>query len=377
MQIYPTDRCHADASVDLVFLTMSMGCGGTERVVSRLCEYFVGSHAAIAVVSIADQGEDFFKLPAEVTRLRLSSGFSKSGKWARAFSYIGLIRRLRTTLTKLGAHQVASFLPVPNVLLLAASVGLPVKTIVCERNNPYLQRELNLAWKILRRFCYPFADKITVNSDAAEEFCRIFRKRTEVIRLSNPPMLNIKPADPMANRVILYVGRIVHQKGIDILLAAAAQVELINRGWRLVLIGDGNAKSWLRERSSELGLDELIFWKDPTDDIISEYRNAAFVVLPSRFEGTSNAMLEALAMGLPVVASEAGASGVVINGFNGIVLQTLSAENLANALDRMTSDEDLREKLTSNCIGQSDGASFHQKMGEWEKLFDLSSTVRG
>jgi len=372
MQIYPTDRCHADTPVDLVFLTMSMGCGGTERVISRLCNYFVTSHVAIAVVSIADQGEDFFKLPAEVTRLRLGSVAIELGKWKKMFAYVGLILRLRTTLRKLDAHHVASFLPVPNVLLLVASVGLPVKTIVCERNNPYLQREMNLVWKIIRRLCYPLADKITVNSEAAEEFCRTFRDGTEVIRISNPPMPNIKSAHAMANRVILYVGRIVHQKGIDILLAAASQVELLNRGWRLVLVGEGNAKSGLRERCSELGLDELIVWKDPTDDIVSEYRNAAFVVLPSRFEGTSNAMLEALAMGLPVVVSEAGAGGVVVNGFNGIVLQTLSAENLANALDRMTSDEDLREKLTNNCLGQSDGASFHQKMGEWENLFELS-----
>jgi len=293
------------------------------------------------------------------------------------FTYMRLIRRLRVTLRELDAKQAVSFLPVPNVLLVLSSIGLPVKTIVCERNNPYLQQDLNSAWKLLRRFCYPLADKITVNSEAAEEFCKTFRKRTDVIRISNPPVWNSEPVDALANRVILYVGRIVYQKGIDLLLDAVLQVDLRKRGWTLVLVGDGNEKARLRAKSREMGLDDLIFWKDPTPQIMKEYRDAAFVVLPSRFEGTSNSMLEALAMGLPVVTSPAGAGDVVKHDVNGIVLQELSVENLANALERMVSDSDLRKKLTLSCISQIDRGVSKKKISEWESLFELPATSQG
>ena len=76
-------------------------------------------------------------------------------------------------------------------------------------------------------------------------------------------------------------------------------------------------------------------------------------------------------MGLPVVTSQAGASDAVRDGFNGIVLQQLSAENLASALDKMTSDREFRERLTQNCISQIDPAAFNKKMAEWESLFEL------
>ena len=373
---YP-DIHHAGVSVDLVLLTMSMGCGGTERVVSRLCDSFASRRCTLAVVSISDQGEDFFKLPSRVMRLRMGSASTARGKWVKMFTYMRLIRRLRVTLRELDAKQAVSFLPVPNVLLVLSSIGLPVKTIVCERNNPYLQQDLNSAWKLLRRFCYPLADKITVNSEAAEEFCKTFRKRTDVIRISNPPVWNSEPVDALANRVILYVGRIVYQKGIDLLLDAVLQVDLRKRGWTLVLVGDGNEKARLRAKSREMGLDDLIFWKDPTPQIMKEYRDAAFVVLPSRFEGTSNSMLEALAMGLPVVTSLAGAGDVVKDDVNGIVLQELSVENLANALERMVSDSDLRKKLTLSCISQIDRGVSKKKISERESLFELPATSQG
>ena len=373
MQINSSDLHQTNKSVDFIFLTMSMGCGGTERVVTRLCEYFSTRQLAIAVVSIADQEDDFFKLPTEVVRLRLSSSAIKRGKISKIFSYILLMSRLRATLKRLDAHHVASFLPVPNVLFLLASIGLPVKKIVCERNNPYLQQDLNPAWKVLRRLCYPLADKITVNSEAAEEFCKLFRKRTDVIRISNPPMPYLEPVDALANRIILYAGRIVHQKGIDILLAAASEAKFRHRGWTLVLIGDGSEKAHLLERSRQLGLEKHILWKAPTERIVEEYRKAGFVVLPSRYEGTSNSVLEALAMGLPVVASQAGAGDAVKDGFNGIVLQKLSAESLASALDRVTSDQSLREQLTRNCIDQINPATFTKKMAEWERVFESPS----
>jgi GalNAc-alpha-(1->4)-GalNAc-alpha-(1->3)-diNAcBac-PP-undecaprenol alpha-1,4-N-acetyl-D-galactosaminyltransferase len=350
---------------------MSMGCGGTERVITRLSEYFIERRVRVAVLSIADQGEDFFALPKQVLRFRLGSSGEEEGKLEKILGHLMMVLRLRRILKNLSAHNLVAFLPVPNVLLLLASIGLCRKKIICERNNPYLQRDLNLGWKILRKLTYSFADKITVNCDAAEEFCEPFRKHAEIIRISNPPMPNATKVNALANQVILYVGRIVYQKGIDILLAAVSQAQCLRRGWTLVLVGEGNEKVHLREMAEELGLGGAVFWKDSTSSITDEYHKAGIVVLPSRYEGTSNTVLEALAMGLPVLTTQAGGGDAVKDGFNGIVIDELSARVLARALDQFTSNRDLRRRLTHNCARQMGSDVFIKEMAEWENLFDI------
>ena len=104
---------------------------------------------------------------------------------------------------------------------------------------------------------------------------------------------------------VITVGRLVEQKGIDVLLAAWAKVASVLPDWRLALVGDGPLRGVLNSQARNLGVADSIEWTGHVSDPFPFLRGAKVFVMTSRFEGTPNALLEAMACGLPAVVSDA------------------------------------------------------------------------
>lgn len=145
---------------------------------------------------------------------------------------------------------------------------------------------------------------------------------------------------------LLFVGRIVYQKGLDVLFKALA--ELQDLPWKLTLVGDGPFLEDLKSQAKREGfLDRVKFpgWVEK-DQLVHYYQQANIFVLPSRHEGMSNALLEAMAMGLPIVASDiAGNEELVIPGKNGFLISTNDQGSLTRSIKKCIRDQKLREKL--------------------------------
>ena len=143
------------------------------------------------------------------------------------------------------------------------------------------------------------------------------------------------------------VARLVPQKGIDVLIHALAQTVGEARDWTLTLVGDGPEREALERQVQQAGLQEQVqflgFRSDPQTFLLQ----AGVFVLPSRFEGMPNALLEAMAAGLAVVVTDAspGPLEVVVHGVSGLVVPSDDPSALADALDRLAADPLLRERL--------------------------------
>ncbi len=140
---------------------------------------------------------------------------------------------------------------------------------------------------------------------------------------------------------LLFVGRLVHQKGLDILLRALAKIK--DDDWTLTIAGEGPLKEELTSASRALGLAERITFRGwlGRDQLPEVYEQADVFVLPSRDEGMPNAMLEAMSAGLPVVGSKvAGLDEVVIDGDCGVLVPPENTEALSEALHSVISDRD-------------------------------------
>jgi glycogen(starch) synthase len=144
---------------------------------------------------------------------------------------------------------------------------------------------------------------------------------------------------------LLFVGRLVKQKGLDVLIAALAKMDLGIR-WRLILVGDGPEWPVIAGEAARIGLAdrlELRGWcaKEELPEI---YRSGDIFVLPSRDEGMANALLEAMAAGLPVIGTRvAGTGEVVIQGETGLLVAPEDADALAAALTALIADPLRRE----------------------------------
>ena len=180
------------------------------------------------------------------------------------------------------------------------------------------------------------------------------------------------PRETREKLTIGSVGRLVAVKNYDLLLRAAAQLppEL---NWQVVLIGEGPERSRLETTIGELGLRErvkLLGHRDDVKDLLSQFE---IFVLPSLSEGMSNTLLEAMAAGVPVVASDVGGNREIIDaGLSGLLFPSGNIEAAADAIRTLATDPQLRARMAA---AGSDRAE--QKFGMRVMLSAYEQLYRG
>jgi len=200
----------------------------------------------------------------------------------------------------------------------------------------------------LLRVVWRRADHVIANSEGLKELANEFAPNIPISVIPNGvdiERFQSYERDWSAPN-LLFVGRIVYQKGLDLLLKALGGLQHIP--WKLTLVGDGPFIEDLKSQAKREGiLDRVKFsgWVEK-DQLVHYYQEANIFVLPSRHEGMSNALLEAMAMGLPIVASDiAGNEELIIQGDQGYLFSSNNIKELRRVLKKIIIDEDLRSNL--------------------------------
>lgn len=131
---------------------------------------------------------------------------------------------------------------------------------------------------------------------------------------------------------VVFVGRLVPEKGLDTLLKAWAAAKRLP-GWRLRLVGDGALEGSLAALARSLGVEDSVDFPGRSSRVEAELATADIGILPSRFEGLSNTLLECMAAGLPVIATRiSGSEDFVVPGRNGWLCEVDDVSGIARAL---------------------------------------------
>jgi GalNAc-alpha-(1->4)-GalNAc-alpha-(1->3)-diNAcBac-PP-undecaprenol alpha-1,4-N-acetyl-D-galactosaminyltransferase len=293
---------------------------------------------------------------------------------AAAFS-VALLRRclwLRSTIRQIEPGAVLSFLTQTNIMTVIATRGLSVRTLISERNDPNLQRHRKRVI-YLRKVVYPWADLVTANSRGTLESLRTFVPDEKLAFLPNPL------ARPKETKVVSYVGptfitvtRLVEQKGVDVLLKAAAEALPHLPDWRLAIVGDGPLSEELKALAKDLGISARVDWFGHVDDPMSYLKAAKAFVLSSRFEGSPNALLEAMACGLPSVVSDASPGPLELVGEEaGLIVPVEDVRKTAQAMIRLGQDAALREELGAAALRKTRVHQLDAAMDIWRRLLRL------
>jgi glycosyltransferase involved in cell wall biosynthesis len=143
---------------------------------------------------------------------------------------------------------------------------------------------------------------------------------------------------------LLYVGKLRPEKGVDLLLKA---LSLLPSRYHLWIVGDGPELPSLQNLTARLSLRERVHFLGPTSNPYPYYRGADLLVLPSRYEGLPNVVLEANGSGLPVVAFNCpgGTGEVVVEGVNGLLVECENWERLAERIEEGANRPWDREKI--------------------------------
>ena len=260
----------------------------------------------------------------------------------------------RPAIVHVHASSHASFVRKSLVLLLARWSG--ARTIFHLHGGGFRRfagEEAGLLQRRWIRHTLEASSCVIALSPGWAGFVRAFAPRAQVEVVPNPVRQAATPLQQAEPGRILFLGRIEAAKGVGELLAACARLTRRHPGLQLVLAGDG-ALDWARHRANELGIGEnvdLPGWLE-AGEREEQLARAWLFCLPSHAEGLPMAMLEAMAAGVPVVASRVGAiPETVIDGIDGLLVPPGSVDALEEALDRLLTDRMLHLRLACAALG--------------------------
>lgn len=356
----------------ILFLIADLGSGGAQQVLSQIANHWAATGRRIGVATFSDESEDFFTLDNRIERIVLG-GIADSGPVIdKLRNNYTRVKAIRGALKQFNGHTAISFIAPMNTLLVAASRGLAYQIIISERNDPARQ-SYGRAWDTLRRHLYKRADLVTANSRGAIETLKAFVPSEKLAYLPNPLRAQPDPSPtdaPERTPVFLNVGRLHEQKAQDVLIRAFADIHERCPEWRLVILGEGGAREELEALATDLGVAHKVDLPGRVSDPFPHYRQASIFVLPSRWEGFPNTLMEAMSCGLPSIVSDAtpGPLEVVRDHETGRVVPSDNVKALADAMLQMAREPQECQRLGE--AGQRCMAPFalEHVLDEWDRV---------
>jgi len=335
----------------VLYLTETTGHGGAEVVMVRLIRGLRATEFAPVLGSVGEGwlAEAARPAGAEVVSLDRRSRYDG---WD-----LTAVPRLAALIRRERADLVHSFLFHMDVLGTAAARIARVPAIASVRGVHYdfdtwYRR---LAWMVTARLATAITAVSEEAADLLSRHARIPRTRIAVIPngvdtdvLCPGPRAGVLRAVgvPDGAFVIGTVGRLDPIKGHVHLLGAAAEVVTKHPRCHFVFVGQGPAGDALAEQASALGLNGHVHFLGARNDIPQLLREMDIFVLPSLSEGMSNALLEAMATGLPIVATRVGGSTELVkDGISGLLVDAGDSDALGHMLALLLADADLGRRL--------------------------------
>jgi len=353
----------------------SMGCGGAERVMSIIANYWASRGEDTVLITFYSADSDFYTLDPRVKRVSLGFKYKKSLTTLAAIknNYIR-IRSLRKAIKETRPEVVLSFMDTMNVTTLIATLGLSLPIIISDRIDP---RELppNGMWKLLRRWTYSWASAVVILTEELRSVLGelVSNDRLHVVpnpALPVPENLDAKSPFDLPLPFVVAMGRLCPQKGFDLLLDAFARCKQVS--WSLVILGEGPEREHLESLTKQLGLGSRVHLPGNISEPSVILHRSGLFVLSSRFEGFPNALVEAMCCGLPVVSFDCptGPHDIIRDGHDGILVSLGDVDALATEMDRLMGDEKERKRLGDQARNVTEKFSTEEVIKKWDRVID-------
>lgn len=333
-------------SAGKVFLvSATLGAGGAERQMADMANYWVrhGVEVTLATWSGAPSG-DFYDLDERVRRLHIAVDPAR-GPLRTLAGVLSRVRKLRAILKASRPDVVLSFIAENNIVTILAAARLPLRVVVSERAHPAHDTNVRPVWRALRSMLYRRCDVVVAQTSETAQWLE--RKCATKVRVIPNALRPLPALVEQRQPLIVAVGRLVRQKGFDLLLSAFARVAAEFPDWQLVILGAGGQRQTLIALRDDLQLTDRVRFLGEVRDVDAWLARAGLVVQPSRFEGFPNAVLEGMALGAAVISADcpAGPADLIQEGINGRLVPTENVPALAQVMRELMRSPGMRASL--------------------------------
>ncbi len=362
------------------FVTSTLTSGGAERVISLLANNFAERGYEVEMIALTSISPDYYSLNPKVQFIHADK-VSKGG-------LLGELWWFRRHIKKEQPDVVIAFMEAVYEFVLLALLGTKVPVISSERLDPAL-----ISWprKVLRWLLLPTTTAHVVQTQHIKQYYnKQIQKKTHIIYNPvnervfeaplNPPKMGscdnddknsgLRIKDERLNRIIS-VGRLYPQKNQKMMIEAFAKIAPQFPEWSLVIYGEGPERDFLESlvSSFKIQVSSRISLPGRCETVIEEVAKSKVFCLSSDYEGMSNAMIEALCVGTPVISTKvSGTDELIRNGENGLLVDIGDTDGLAQAFEKLLSNQELREQLGKE--GQKLANQFKTDtiVDQWEEL---------
>lgn len=322
----------------------SLAPGGKERVMCELINGFITDHdAEVHVVLYGLNPEIFYAINPQAIIHQPS--FKPSAN--RFVLTIRTLIYLRKVIKQIDPDTVLSLGEIWNSFVLLALIGTHYPVFVSDRCRP--NKSFGRFHDFLRKLLYSKATGVIAQTEKAKEFYQKQFSQTNLPVIGNPLNSIEIPKDNVRENIVVSVGRLIDTKNYDQLIAIFSRINISS--WKLVIVGGDALKQHnsetLQKQINDRGMQDRIELAGTQKDINSYLLRAKIFAFTSSSEGFPNAIGEALAAGLPVIAYDcvAGPSDLIQDGYNGYLIPLFDQKKFAEKLVKLMNDDDLRNTM--------------------------------
>jgi glycosyltransferase involved in cell wall biosynthesis len=365
----------------IVLFIASLQDGGAERVISILANGFHRRGHQVSLVHLGGASPPpFYPIDPGVQVIPTGLNRISPSLLHGMAANLGRIRRLRSLFRELQPEVVLSFMDTANVLAVMATRGLRIPTLVSERVDPR-GNPLPAFWRGLRLLAYTLCEGLVTQSSGARAFFPPWI-RCKTVTLPNPILTPGPPATDAPARdpglVAIAMGRLDPAKGFDVLLQAFALVLQTCPAWSLHIIGEGLERSRLEALAGRLGIQDKLQLPGRIQEPHPRLCQADLFILSSRVEGFPNALCEAMACGLPVIATECTDSirTILEDGQAGQIVPPEDPVALAQAMVALMQDPERRKDMGERARRSVSRFQGNTVIEAWERLLEGACAER-
>ncbi|MCF6277337.1 MAG: glycosyltransferase family 4 protein [Anaerolineales bacterium] len=242
--------------------------------------------------------------------------------------------------------------------------------------RPYDFKIYHLLIAPFLRIFWNNADALVANSQGLRKLALEFSPRSDIQLIPNGADLEqYTPVDrDWDSPRLLSVGRVVYQKGLGLAMQALAGLQDLDWSW--VIAGDGSERPELEQMAHKIGIAsrvQFVGWQSK-EQLVKLYQHANLFVFPSRHEGMPNAMLEAMACGLPVIATRiAGSEELIVPDETGLLVPPEDVAALRNGLRQLIPHAAARKRMGAASHARVEGA--YSWAGVASQYIQLANTI--